>query len=472
MCGIAGVVDYSESADLTISVSKMLDTLHHRGPDSKNICNNKYVALGATILTTVGSIGTGKQPLSDPTDRFIMVFNGVIYNYKELRYLLSEFEINFDSDTEVLLASWCKWKFECVKYLKGIFSFAVWDRELHTLSIVRDSLGVKPLYYCLDGDRFIFSSEIRAILSVKESKNRVNKLSLFNYLKYQSVVSSATLIYGIKQLEAGHYLVYDKAEIIKSRYYNITDNFCDSSELSYGAITQKVSTLLYQAVERRTAGGLPIGIFLSGGIDSTAIAAIAKQLGKKDLTAFTLSVKEKKYDEAFAAAETAKTLGINHVLVPVDNQDLLHSIHDAIDAMDSPSADGINTYLISKALKNESIRIAISGIGGDELFAGYNYFKYFKLINNYQHFFKTFRSTGRFISRYYELNAGLPRRINSLLTSNETNIQTAYPVFREIISEKAIFDFTNFHNNGEAIDLIGQQLAERYTDIQKFPLLS
>jgi asparagine synthase (glutamine-hydrolysing) len=316
--------------------------------------------------------------MQDRGRRRWLVYNGEIYNFREIRTVLESLGHSFSSncDTEVLLKAYGEWGAACLERLRGMFAFALWDAEQERLFLARDRFGVKPLYYYQSSDQFVFGSEVRALLATNLIPRRVERDSLGPYLEFGSVQDPMTLVEGIKSLPAGHFLVWEKGGLVDQIYWDIAEvagrpPATDSFEEAIGNIHE----ILSEAVSLRLVSDVPLGVFLSGGMDSTSIATLAQESNSRPIETFSVVFNDARYSEDEYSSFVAKRLNSHHHRVTLREQDVLARLDMAMESMDQPSIDGLNTYVVSEATRAEGATVALSGVGGDELFAGYPTFR-------------------------------------------------------------------------------------------------
>jgi len=473
MCGISGIISYTKGYDLLLSVNLMNNCMSHRGPDSDGIfCTpDNYLAFGHRRLSIIDLSHLGCQPLTDFTDRFVLVFNGEIYNYKEIRDVLSDYPFISNSDSEVLIAAFNKWGIECVSKLKGMFSFAVWDKVEEITYVVRDRMGVKPLYYFNNNDFFIFASEIRGILASQLIPRKLSKKGLYEYLSFQSTGVPTTIIEDVYQVNPGCYLRIRGSNVTEVRYWNMVSEHPTYDYGDVKGVKTNVSRLLHESIEKRMVSDVPIGAFLSGGIDSSIVVAIMSKLSVCRINTFTACFEEAQFDESPYAELVSKLYNTNHSNIKVKPIEFLDELHNALFAMDSPTGDGINTFVISKAIKSAGISVALSGLGGDELFAGYPTFSHWTKIQQYEKFWSKSLILRRLASFTLSFsNSGKVQRLIEILNQKNISVGNVYPTLRRVLSSKQLSHllqevdpFTSGFEN---------QLLMNENEIKNFPLLS
>ena len=388
MCGIAGIFDNNSkktSESLSKGLQMMLDAIKHRGPDDRGEKkigpkNGINIYLGHQRLSIIDPSQGGHQPMSNNDSTLWISTNSEIYNYRELKDDL-EHEYNFrsKSDTEVLLRSYEVWGLDCLKKIRGMFAFAIWDNTNNKLILARDRIGIKPLYYFSKNNIFIFSSELRAILASKIDKPGINPTGIFQYLSYGRVGSIDSILDSIIELPPGHFLVADKNGIKVQKYW---DPFNENKlEQSPTKIVQRIGSCLDEVARQHLVSDVPIGAFLSGGIDSSAVVSMLTANTSAPIRTISVTFQDKDYDESKYSSLFANHLGTNHHELLLSERDLIENLSPALASMDQPTVDGINTYMVSQAAKNMGLKVALSGLGGDELFAGYNSFSLVPRLN-------------------------------------------------------------------------------------------
>jgi asparagine synthase (glutamine-hydrolysing) len=372
----------------------MTAALRHRGPDEDGFLVNDSrapgLALGMRRLSVIDLPG-GHQPAWNEAKDVAVIFNGEIYNYRELRERLTSLGHTFSTqgDTEVLVHAWEEWGEDCLPELRGMFTFALLDlRKRYATSpllfLARDPLGIKPLYYTQTADGFLFASEVRALLArgdVDAAGKQISPDALTSYLLFGSVSEPVTLIEGVFSLPPGHRMllyVPERRRTPRARpWWDLLRSPAardPQKPRNFETAVTRVRPLLEDAVRAHLIADVPVGLFLSSGMDSGAIAAIAGKI-KPNIWSFTLSFPGTAYDEAALAREVAKACGTQHREVALDGEAMLGHLDEAIGALDQPTMDGINTYFVSWAAREVGLKVALSGLGGDELFAGYRTFQ-------------------------------------------------------------------------------------------------
>lgn len=385
MCGITGIFAFNLVGKFNrVHVTAATMALNKRGPDFQDIYTDEWVGLGHRRLSIIDTTECGNQPMWDESKRYGIVFNGEIFNYRELRDDLAAKGVNFvsHSDTEVLLHLFIHEKEKCLQRLNGFFSFCIYDKEEQSFFVARDRYGIKPLLYVFDEDKFLFASEMKSILQYGIEKN-IDYTSLYTYFQLNYIPAPATIFQSVKKLMPGHYLKVTRQKIEESVYYTIPFDRANQSTLSYEQGKEKLKELLEESVKRRLVSDVPLGAFLSGGIDSSVITALASK-HKPDLHTFSIGFRDEKFfDETAYAKLVAKHFNTEHTVFSLTNDDLYSHVHSILDYIDEPFADSsaINVFILSKETRKHAT-VALSGDGADELLAGYNKHTAFHRIIN------------------------------------------------------------------------------------------
>ena len=371
-----------DAESLRAPLERMVRHLDHRGPDASGleIINegSHVVGLGHTRLAIIDLSAAGNQPMQDPVSGNWITLNGEIYNFRELRARLDTKDEPWRSasDTEVVLRAYRKWGKDCLEHLRGMFAFALWDRERRKLLLARDRLGIKPLYYFRTAEIFLFSSEVTALLDSGLVPRKLDPIALGEYLGYQSVPAPRTMIENVRTLLPGCWMTLDAGGTIdEGSYWGLLENASPEARVaSFSESKRIVRGILEDAVALHMVSDVPVGAFLSGGIDSSAIVALLHEAGERPHT-FNVGFDESAYDENVYARQIAERFCTEHTEVRLTGRALLDQVPAALAAMDQPTGDGINTYMVSGAVRGAGIKAAMSGLGGDEFFAGYPSFK-------------------------------------------------------------------------------------------------
>ena len=376
MCGITGILAFNSLGKKYVSkIDAATKSLQNRGPDGDGIYQHQQLALGHRRLSIIDTSNAASQPFTDTTERYTIVFNGEIFNYKQLRIQLERkgFTFKSHSDTEVLLYLFIADKEKCLSQLDGEFAFAIYDKQSEQLFIARDRFGVKPLYYYKDADRFVFASEMKALIAFEIPK-KIDTASLQTYLHLNYIPSPHSIFEKVWKLPAGNYITIESdGRINQQNYYSISNAYDETHLLDYEASKQELKKLLEYAVEQRMIADVPLGSFLSGGIDSSIITAIAAQR-TKHLNTFSIGYKDEPlFDETEFAQLLSKKYKTQHTVFQLSNVDLFEDLHTMLNYIDEPFADSsaLAVNILSMHTKKH-VKVALSGDGADELFAGYN----------------------------------------------------------------------------------------------------
>ncbi|MEO6301994.1 MAG: asparagine synthase (glutamine-hydrolyzing) [Bacteroidia bacterium] len=453
MCGINGLISELHTVEQRKEiVQEMNKTLAHRGPDNDGIWAEDKITLGHRRLSIIDLSVDGNQPFFSNDNRYVIVYNGELYNYKELKLELQRsshgsneqpYFFKTNTDTEVVLAAFVRYGIKCLQLFNGMFAFAIYDTVEKKLIIARDRLGVKPLYYYYGDEGFLFSSEIRPIIHSKIRSFVLNKDVLAEYITYQTVFAPNTIVKGIKVLMPGNYLEFQNNKASIAEYYSLNKFSENTNELSYTETCNKVNELLTHSVHRRLVADVPFGAFLSGGIDSSAIVGLMSKVSSEKIQTFNVSFDESEFSESKYARLIAKKFNTQHHEIKLTPSDFLTQLPESLAAMDHPSGDGPNTYIVSKATKKAGITMALSGIGGDELFAGYDVFKRMSALQkkSWLNVLPTFsrKAAGYVIQKRKKTVAG--NKIEELLGQQKINFNSAYPLNRSVFTEKELSRF-------------------------------
>ena len=439
MCGIAGIVSFAISPRQEV-LEAMTQALSHRGPDDAGHWVEGPVGLGHRRLSIIDLSSAGHQPMLSADKRYVLTFNGEIYNYREIRAELSGYPFTSQTDSEVLLAAYQQWGASCLERINGMFAFAIWDRGARELIIARDRLGIKPLYYTHYDSGLLFSSEIRSLLASGLVEGRLDSESLVDYLRYQTVQTPRTILQKVSMLPPGHFLKVTENDTSLHAYWSpLPENGHTGQhdrEEWLGLVEQK----LRQAVERRLVADVPFGAFLSGGIDSSAIVALMSEVSAHPVSTFSVTFAEEEFSEARYARMVSKKFGTQHHEIQLSPDDFLEALPDALAAMDHPSGDGPNTYVVSRATKRAGITMALSGLGGDELFAGYPVFRQSMQLQRMQMLNKLPRALRRLSGQTLAtLRPSVAmKKVAGVLAQERIDPINAYPLVRQVLLDQQL----------------------------------
>jgi asparagine synthase (glutamine-hydrolysing) len=383
MCGIAGIIGRVGEANLS-ALAKMNRAMRHRGPDDEGTWSSPAGADGLGCMLTHRRLSildlspAGHQPMIDPVGGQAIVFNGEIYNYVDLRHELvaGGHEIKSTGDTAVMLRALAVWGTDAVRRLRGMFAFGMWDQKTRRLLLARDPLGIKPLYLCQnpepDGDwSLMFASEVRAILASGLLKNpRLNPAAVSSVVWNGFVVGPQTAVVGIDSLPPGELIEFDE----RGRTSGSQQFWTFPHDRSQSASEADAAHAIEESVRLHLASDVPIGVFLSGGIDSSAVANLAQRQSQTPVHTFTLVFEEEKFNEGPHAAKIARAIGTHHREIMLTESRFIQTLQEAIGSLDQPTFDGLNSYFVSRAVREAGLVVALSGTGGDELFGGYTSF--------------------------------------------------------------------------------------------------
>ena len=393
MCGIAGILSAKGMAGCESSLLSMQASLRHRGPDDQGIyvSPKKLAGLVHTRLSILDLSSAGHQPMQSPDGRYVIVFNGEIYNFRELRAELSAEGVVFNShtDTEVILKLYERLGVNCLPRLRGMFAFAVWDEQEESCFFARDPLGIKPLYYGLKSGRLIFASEVRTILKQGDISTELDRAGVFGYLVTGSVPEPKTIFKNIHSLTAGHYLLYENGRLDDRCYWNPDFKTLNvSSEEAFS----RTRAALVDSVSYHLVSDVPVGIFLSGGLDSSAILALARaNEAGAELHTYSIALEDAARNEGGIAKKTAAFFGAKHTELMLTASIAKELFSKFLTSIDKPTIDGFNTYCVCYLASQCGIKVVLSGLGGDELFGGY---PSFRAVPNLFHFAKAWSLTG------------------------------------------------------------------------------
>ena len=373
MCGIAGIVAVDRlDQDAPARAARMRDIITHRGPDEAGLHTDPHAALAHRRLSIV-DLSTGQQPLSNEDGSVWVVFNGEIYNHAEIRRELEAHGHRYrtKSDTETIVHAYEQWGDDCVERFRGMFAFAIWDAPKRRLLLVRDRLGIKPLYWTMAGDTLLFGSEIKALLASGMVEAVANHAVLPEVLSTRYTSGEETLFRGINKLLPGHRLVFEGGAVGIQQYWDLPTR-TDSPESPAASPVERFKELLEESVRLRLMADVPLGMFLSGGIDSSAIAAIMARMIDRPLQTFSVAFKDRAFNELEYAREVARTIGaVSHEIV-IDYQDFFGALPKLVWHEDEPIAhpSSVPLYFVS-ALARQHVTVVLTGEGSDELLAGY-----------------------------------------------------------------------------------------------------
>ena len=455
MCGIVGFAPVKENGAEILK--QMMDRIAHRGPDGEGQFVDEYVALGHRRLSIIDLAG-GQQPMK--SNNLVIVFNGEIYNYLELKKELENKGHHFktNSDTEVLLHGYEEYHYEIVNHLRGMFSFALYDTTTHELFCARDHFGIKPFYYYFDQEHFLFASEIKGFLDHPDFKKELNRDVLDIYLKMNFVAGEQTFFKNVKQLLPGHYLVYKDKQVEIKRYYSIQfkDQYKSDQEM-----IQAIDQIMKDSVKHHLIADVEVGSFLSSGIDSSYLVSLARPQHT-----YTVGYNDERYNEISYAQDLAQQLGIENKSKIINKEEYLNILPKMMYHLDEPTADpaAVALYFVSE-LASQDVKVVLSGEGADEFFGGYNTYRgdidsgiYGKIPFFIRHFISR-------ICKHLPTIKGVP-----FLIRNGERIEDYYvgvnPVFSEQDCKHLLRDTSHLHTHDDIVAPLFKNLGKA-TNIQK-----
>ncbi len=388
MCGIVGVVDLCNQVEAE-EVRNAANTLRNRGPDDNGVWVDGCVGLGHRRLAILDTSDASHQPMASRNGRYVIVFNGEIYNYRDLRQQLNISNWQSDGDTEVILEAYTKWGVDCLRHFHGMFAFAIWDCHEQQMFVARDRMGVKPFYYHASPTGFLFASRPRALKSLNHNLGyRIDEQALRYYLEGGYVPAPHSIHKDIRKLPAAHYLLFDKNGLRIQRYWDFRQILPDTSwELRHeDDLLDELDDIVSRVVQSRMVSDVPLGAFLSGGIDSSLVVAMMARISAQPIKTFTIGFDNKKYDESSHALAVAEYLGTEHYCEQLKVDELLQLLPTFQKEYDEPFFDcsAFPTMAVSR-LARQHVTVSLSGDGGDELFGGYHYYR---IVQQLEPFYK------------------------------------------------------------------------------------
>lgn len=467
MCGLFG----GYNLDTRIKES-ILNLMFHRGPDNAAyyIDEKKNTLLCHTRLSIIDESEDGSQPMSDKDKKYFIIFNGEIYNYIEIKkkLLAKGYAFNSNSDTEVVLYSFIEWGEKCLELFRGMFAFCIYQKDQSSFFLARDRFGIKPLIYFYDGSKFYFSSEIKTFSAIKHLKKTLNNNGIIDYFSYGSISQPNTIYNEFKFLMPGHYLkcgVNQKLQIFK--YYDLEENVKNKEIIvNKKDVNNILNEKLNEVAKYNLVSDVEISSFLSGGIDSSLATYLIQKFSDNPISSYCVLFDEYKkiLNELLLSSKIAEYLGTNHKILNVNSDMVKIAFDDYINCLDQPSIDGFNTFIISKEVSKYH-KVAISGIGGDEIFGGYSFYKNIVKYSNQKKFFfdKVLCYVNKFrpnrFTNHFQLKNQLPeksilefRKINNLEKSFNSKINNEDKFKSDlnsltILQRVSIFEIKNYMNN-------------------------
>lgn len=441
MCGIAGVINGRLSRDDLERVLRGFEqSLQHRGPDDRGFFISRQGSAGLvnTRLAILDVSPAGHQPMTSRDGRYTIVFNGEIYNHEALRDQITHNgePLTSNCDTEVVLALFCEHGPSCLEQLDGMFAIAIWDEQEQSLFLARDPLGIKPLYYYESGGRVLFASELRTLLQSGLLPRELSAAALAGYFASGSVPEPLTLVQDVRVLPAGHYLEIKDGRSSLTKFWEIqfAKGHCDEAEA-----VRRTRSALDDSIRRHHVSDVPVGIFLSGGIDSTAVLALSAQAQERDLRTFSISFDDPKFNEGSVAERTAQHFGAHHTDWRLEATTAGRLLEGFLRGSDQPSVDGFNTFCVSKLAHDQGLKVVLSGLGGDEVFGGYQSFRMVpQMVKGCEHL-SMVRPLRRTAGRVLQRAATSPRhrRLGQFL-AGDCSAASAYSAVRGIFTTEEI----------------------------------
>lgn len=441
MCGIAGLISSTIERDAAEAVLRGFQRdLRHRGPDDAGayLSEDGRAGLVNTRLAIQDLSRAGHQPMHSADGRYHVVFNGEIYNVDELRTELRGEGESFEShcDTEVVLKMFMRYGADSVRELVGMFAIAIWDDSEKALFLARGPLGIKPLYYFERNGQLAFASELRALLATGLMPRRMSADAVSGYLLFGAVQEPLTLIESVLALPAGHYLVYRNGTSRVTKFWDLQFR---GDAPQHDDPVKTVRRALQASVDRHLVSDVPVGLFLSGGIDSTAILALATTSANRQLRTFSISFDDPQFDEGAVAARTAKHFGADHTGWKLDATTAKGLLHQFLARSDQPSIDGLNTFCVSKLAHDAGLKVVLSGLGGDEIFGGYRSFETVPKMVRASRLLTPIAPIRRGVGRTLETTRGRPRlnRLGRFLAGAPIT-SAAYGAMRGIFTPREV----------------------------------
>lgn len=440
MCGINGVFHYHGSVKIEGELKKMNQALAYRGPDAEGIYEDLNVELGHRRLSIIDLSESANQPITSHDGNLVIVFNGEVYNYADIKKQIPEYPFKTQGDTEVVLAAFQKWGEHALRLLNGIFSFAVWNKNTKQLFIARDRLGVKPLYYFSSNQVFMFSSSMKAILSTGRSQNKISKSGLVDFLRYQTVHAPETIISDVHVLMPGTFAYISEEDNFQPVPYWSLTNAPKKSAGNRQEIIKSVREQVEKSVHLQLVSDAPFGAFLSGGIDSSILVGVMASQRSQPVDTFSVVFKEDEFSEGKYADLVAKKFNTRHHEIELSVGAFRDLIPEALKSMDHPSGDGPNTYVVSKKTHEAGIKMALTGLGGDELFCGYSIFNQIKQINS-KKWLRSFPVYARrpLANMYRNIKGTVAAdKIASVMSLAEFDTENIYEYYRRVFNENQV----------------------------------
>ena len=443
MCGIAGIFDrHAKTEERSSSLKAMMTAMLHRGNDDSGVFQDDSVSLGHQRLSIIDTSMDGHQPMFSTDENVVVVFNGEIYNYIELKEELSAtYAFKTHSDTEVILAAYQRDCLEFVQLLNGMFAIVIWDKVKEKLFLFRDRLGEKPLYYSTTEQGFLFASEIRSILASGQVKRKLNHDALSTYRVYQTVWNPDTIIQDIQALPPGHRLeVSGDGQMTIKCYWNL-NQIQSVNETSPAEAKKMVRQELERSVAWRMRADVDFGAFLSGGVDSSIVVALMAKMSPRPIKTFSIAFNEAEFDESEFSSLIALQYKTDHTRLVLSPEDFLKNIEPALKAMDHPSLDGVNSFVVSKVTRAQGVKMALSGLGGDELFGGYPIFERLCRSAHWRRFLPQLKSIPGFSLVKKRWNVIQQEKIQTMVSKGNWSNPFLYALDRSVLPNTSPLPF-------------------------------
>ncbi len=383
MCGICGIITPLPRHEILPALTRATRALTHRGPDDEGLnfltaeSAPLTAAFGHRRLSILDLSPAGHQPMHDAATGNWITYNGEVFNFHAVRQTLAARGLRFqsNSDTEVLLKGYGLLGHAAINEWRGMFALGFWEAAAQRLVLVRDRLGIKPLYYYYDGQNFLFASEVRALLATGLVPRKLSRAAVESYLAYGSVQQPLTIIENVYAVLPGHTLTFANGQLHTESYWQLSASSTATKPVDEAAVTAEIAELLLDAVRLRLVSDVPVGVFLSGGIDSSAVVSLLRRATSSEIKTFSVFFNELDFNECVYAERVAQAYDTNHHSVFLPERDVLAKLPRALNALDQPAVDGLNSYIVSEAAVGAGLKVALSGLGGDEVFAGYDFFR-------------------------------------------------------------------------------------------------
>jgi asparagine synthase (glutamine-hydrolysing) len=441
MCGIAGLVGDSSPDQTRAVLGVLAASMAHRGPDDEGIeviaAGDRLVGLCSRRLAIQDCSPLGHQPMRSPATGSVLSFNGELYNVEELRADLAARGHHFrgSSDTEVVLRGFDEWGIDCLQRLRGMFALAVWDAPRQRLVLARDRLGIKPLYYHRGaGGLLAFASELRALLASGVVERRISREAVGSYLRLGAVQEPLTMVDEVRCLPAAHAATWENGELNIEPYWSLERAFEGSTPQPRDVAVSALRDTLEETVRLHLVSDVPLGVFLSGGIDSSALVGLVSAVADEPPKTVSVVFPQQRFSEAPYIRLVSERFGTEHTSIELDHSTVLAEVPKAVHALDQPSVDGINTFVVSGVARSAGLTVALAGLGGDELFGGYDTFHLVPLLNRIRRWTPAFasRAAGAALGRFAP-RSDRNDKLGRWLRADEPDV-SAYALRRELFA--------------------------------------